>query len=92
MGLILRGQTVCRICGRIIENGEAAIASPHFIGDINDELYQYSDAAFHTSCFMSWHLRKKFVDKFNFIMKNFPLGGGRYRQMLDDGQIVMRQE
>lgn len=89
MALIFLGQSICKICGRTICQGDRYIATPHFIGDTNDRLWQFSDAGLHYDCFQSWFLRQEFVDKFNTVIKQYAFRAedGTRPCMLDDGTI-----
>ena len=87
MALILRGQTQCTICGTVIEDGDAIVATTHFISDKDDPLWHFSDSGMHRPCFLSWPLREDFVHKYNTVVGTFTAGNGTYHQMEADGQI-----
>jgi predicted nucleic acid-binding Zn ribbon protein len=57
MALLIRGTTTCPICGKVIEEGEDASLFPHFVLNEKDELYQFSDGAFHSACLEHHPLR-----------------------------------
>ena len=50
MAILLRGRTVCKLCGRVIGAGEPATLFPHLVLNEADPLYPLSDAACHTAC------------------------------------------
>jgi hypothetical protein len=49
MGLLLKGQTECLICGRIIERTDEAVTFPAFLKKTH-RLHRYSDGNFHQRC------------------------------------------
>ncbi len=53
MALILRGKTRCWICGQILDERDEVVAFPAFIGNRNDPMYPFSDAAVHSNCLAS---------------------------------------
>ena len=50
MALLLRGRTLCPICGKVIGAEEEATLFPHFILNEKDPLYVLSDSACHSAC------------------------------------------
>lgn len=52
MALILEGKTLCPICGNPIRTAAEATAFPAFLRP-GHRFARFSDAAFHTSCFVS---------------------------------------
>ena len=87
MAIILRGKTPCRICGEVLGNTDQVLGVPAFIADDSDSLWQYSDAAFHRSCFQDWDMRDEFVARFNTTMSSFPRADGKWMKLGDDGII-----
>lgn len=59
MALLIRGETTCPICGKVIEEGQPIRAFSAFVADATDELSFFSDAAFHEACFMRHPLSRK---------------------------------
>jgi hypothetical protein len=51
MTLIIRGKTVCKICGRTLLDGEEVDGFPPFVPNQADPLAFFNDAAFHSVCF-----------------------------------------
>ena len=51
MAILIRGTTVCRICFKVIESGQAAAAFTSFVPNELDPLRFFNDRAFHTQCF-----------------------------------------
>jgi hypothetical protein len=52
MAILLRGKTVCPLCGKTIVAGEGSVAFPAFVDNGLDPLQFFSDSAFHTACFL----------------------------------------
>ncbi len=50
MALLVRGKTTCPICGRVIEQGDDAVAFPAFVSNRLDPVFRFSDGAFHRLC------------------------------------------
>jgi hypothetical protein len=50
MALLFPGKTPCLLCGKVIEEGEATVGFPAFLGP-KHPLSRYSDAVFHAECF-----------------------------------------
>ena len=74
-------------------DGEAIIATTHFIDDENDPLWHFSDSAMHKPCFLAWPLREKFVERYNAIIGSVTWGNGTYHNMEPDGEIsVLNRE
>ena len=59
MAILLRGTTRCRICDKVIADGDAVVLFPHFVLNEADPLYHFSDAACHLRCIESNALAKK---------------------------------
>jgi hypothetical protein len=51
MALVIRGKTICRICGKVIGKDDEVAAFPAFVGNQKDPFYRFNDGAFHQSCF-----------------------------------------
>jgi hypothetical protein len=49
----------CALCGRTLS--EPIFATSHFIGDRSHDLYRYSDAAMHWSCYVHWPDQARFA-------------------------------
>jgi hypothetical protein len=63
MALILRGKTRCAICGAVFRADGEILVAPDLIAEESEPLDQYSDAAFHPSCFLAWEPRTAFEAK-----------------------------
>lgn len=50
MALLMRGKTICPVCGRVIAVGDEVVATPSFLRP-SHQLARFSDAAFHRRCF-----------------------------------------
>jgi hypothetical protein len=50
MAILLRGMTKCKVCGKVIEEGDEVVLFPHFVLNEADPLYALSDAACHRNC------------------------------------------
>jgi hypothetical protein len=87
VALILRGKTPCSICGVVINDTDAIVASTHFIGDQNDPLWRFSDSAMHCGCFLAWPLRETFVERYNATVGTVTWGNGTYHRMEPNGNI-----
>lgn len=62
MALLIRGGTICQLCGKVIGYGEEAVLLPPLANYPGDPLDQFSDAAFHKQC-LSVHPLKLELDK-----------------------------
>jgi hypothetical protein len=88
MALILHGASECPICGEVIGHNDDIVATPHFIADSDDPLWEFSDAAMHKRCFLGWELRGTFVSRFNTESGSITWGNGTRHQMQPDGSIL----
>lgn len=50
MALLIRGKTICPLCGKVILTNQAVVSFPAFLKKTHT-LAMYSDAAFHQECF-----------------------------------------
>ena len=50
MALVIRGQTICDLCGEIIAEGDDVTTFPAFVHNEIDPLFCFNDAPFHTEC------------------------------------------
>jgi hypothetical protein len=71
----------------VIKDGDAIVATSHFIGDKDDPLWRFSDSGMHSPCFLSWPLRESFVLKYNTAVGALTAGNGTYHHMEANGQI-----
>ena len=71
MTLLLRGKTECPLCGEVIGKDDEVVGTTHFIADQKDPLWQFSDAAFHKSCFEAWEHRDEFLARYEKFRRNY---------------------
>ena len=83
MALVFRGKTECPLCHQVIVKDDEIVGTTHFIADSKDSLWQYSDAAFHRRCFLTWERREEFVAQYNQLT-----AGSRGHHMESDGSVV----
>jgi hypothetical protein len=50
MALLIRGKTVCLLCGSTIGIDDLAVTVPSFIANRRDHLHRFNDRAFHKTC------------------------------------------
>lgn len=50
MALLIRGKSICWLCGQTIGENDDVVATPAFLGS-KHRLVRFSDAAFHQKCF-----------------------------------------
>lgn len=84
MAIVISGKTECPVCNAVIAEPDDLVATSAFIEDASHPLSQYSDAAMHRACFMSWGRRREFIDLFNKFWSSRYRG---IRLMHDDGSI-----
>jgi len=53
MSIIIDGKSHCAVCRKVIRAGERLVAFSAFVLNEKDPLWQFSDEAFHESCFLS---------------------------------------
>lgn len=87
MALIFCGQTQCSICNEILKEEDDVVMTTHFIADLNDPLWRFSDSGMHQSCFLDWEHRQEFIKRFNETRGNVIAGNGTFQQMEKDGSI-----
>lgn len=63
----------------------------HFIADRTDPLWRYCDSAMHRECFLAWHRRLEFVEKYNATIGQQVWGNGTRHRMALDGTIVVEE-
>jgi hypothetical protein len=86
MALIYNG-IKCALCDREIDLKGRYVATTHFIGDPNDRLWRFSDAAMHYECFQTWKYREEFVQKYNSTIGQRVWGNGTRHVMHPDGRV-----
>lgn len=50
MAILLRGKTVCKVCGQLIRGGDEVVLFPHIIANEAHPLHRLSDASCHLDC------------------------------------------
>jgi hypothetical protein len=76
MAHLIPGKTVCAICGKSIAGGADSIGFPAFIPR-GHEFEQYSECAFHRTCYLDWDEHQRFqrlFDEYERIWKSRPIG------------------
>jgi len=58
MGLLIRGKTVCKLCGDVIGGDAEVVAFPAFLKP-SHRLARFSDAVFHRQCFEECRERRE---------------------------------
>jgi hypothetical protein len=51
LAILIRGKTVCQLCGQVISTGDDVAAFAAFISNKLDPLLVFDDGAFHEACF-----------------------------------------
>jgi hypothetical protein len=64
MALFIPGFTPCSLCGKPICVGHDIVGTTHFIVDVNDPFYVYSDTVMHRPCFDAWEHRDEFARRY----------------------------
>ena len=80
MAIILRGKTICSLCGKVIQQGDHVTASTHFISDQAHPLWKFSDSAMHRECFSTWDQAAAFRALHNQTMRGHSV-------MFEDGTV-----
>lgn len=63
MAITILGNTICKICGKVIENDAKIISLPAFVFNDWDSLVYFNDSAFHETCFVNHKLSKEVVER-----------------------------
>ena len=91
MAIILRGKSQCPICSQVIGQDDEIVSTSHFIGEQDDPLWRFSDAAMHRQCFLEWEHRREYVDRYNTVVGPIVFGNGTRHRMDDDGSITVER-
>jgi hypothetical protein len=66
MALLVRGRTVCVLCGLVISADDDAVIFPPMTANTLDPVFRYSDAACHATCVDSacdgWQARERMAE------------------------------
>jgi hypothetical protein len=62
------GASRCSICREVLNEGQAVVATTHFIADPNDLLWRFSDSGMHAACFAAWEHRDEFAARYHSVM------------------------
>jgi hypothetical protein len=74
MALLIRGKTICPLCGNLIAENDDVYATPAFLKPTHP-LASYSDAAFHSQCFAATAERpdvERLLERYKSVMANAP--------------------
>lgn len=52
MAILIRGVTVCSLCGCVISECDEAVVFPAFAQSTADPYFEFSDGSFHTNCLL----------------------------------------
>jgi len=50
MSIVILGSTTCKLCGKIIQEGDEYIAFPSFVLNQTDPLWKFNNSIVHLSC------------------------------------------
>jgi hypothetical protein len=64
VALLAWGVSRCSICRELLIQGQAIVATTHFIADESDPLYRFSDTGMHAECFAGWEHRAEFAARY----------------------------
>lgn len=67
MAIIITDKTVCPLCSEILKEEDVIYSFPHFVPNVKDELYMFSDMAFHYACIIKhplWEKAYRYVERF----------------------------
>jgi hypothetical protein len=68
MAIVIRGETKCQFCGKVIVEGQEAVSFPNFVANQMDPLSVFSDGAFHAECFHSHPLAQKAQGRYEEVL------------------------
>jgi hypothetical protein len=68
MALLMWGASRCPICREVLYQGQAIVATTHFIGDPADPLSLFSDSGMHATCFAGWEHRDEFASRYYAVL------------------------
>ena len=69
MALIIRGKTICRLCNKILQKEDKIVAFPALLA-ADHQYSEFSDAAFHLSCFQKDPRSVEIESSFSQLKKN----------------------
>ena len=78
MALVVAGKTRCPLCGNVLASSDELVAFPAFLG-AKHRLSDFSDAAFHRSCFQSHPLApevQRIYERYQQVWASRPRGLG----------------
>lgn len=73
MVVLIRGKTVCAICGKVIYDGQAVQMFRPFVSNELDPLHFTSDAALHKECFLQHPLSAAVSSRYQEMLKRTAL-------------------
>jgi hypothetical protein len=80
----------CSICREPLREGDDIVATTHFIGDLTDPLWRFSDSAMHRSCFDRWEHRDEFTRRYRQTMGGLYPDSAYARWPGPSGQYVIK--
>jgi len=86
MAIIIEGITRCTLCDTVLDANKPYVGFPHFIHDMQHELWRFSDSGMHKECFQNWPHAQEFRVLFDEL---WPILAPRHpRKILADGSIL----
>ena len=78
MALVALGHSQCRICDRVIRDGDEYIGFSDFGPEPGDPSWMtdFVDAAVHRACFVAWDKRDVFLEHLNAALRLSPDASG----------------
>lgn len=86
MALLIRGKTICSLCGNPIAENDEVYATPAFLKPTH-RLGLYSDAAFHSHCFAATADRQeveRLLERYKSVMASAPDSLEEYEVWIQD--------
>jgi hypothetical protein len=83
--MIFENKTKCPLCGEVLSSKDELEMFPHFVGNVKDSLFIFSDTAVHLSCLNKHPLRDMvlfFKNKYNSYL---PLKNSK---CIIDGELI----
>ncbi|SEM97726.1 hypothetical protein SAMN05192574_10255 [Mucilaginibacter gossypiicola] len=89
MALILHGKSTCCFCNQVLNDDADYRGFPHFVGNSNDELFKYSDNAFHIDCLNAAPIGAKLIRYADEFIRFIAPGN---RKCVVTGELITKQE
>ncbi len=71
MAIIIRGKTVCKLCGNVIQEDQNVLSYPEFTYSDIDPLAVFSGGVFHQDCVIQHELKEKLFERFKKIEEGY---------------------